>query len=123
MNHDGVKVRIELKSNELSELLQIRRDKLDELRGLGIDPFGGKYRTHASSQAHSGRVYEDKPRKSWRASTSKSVMAGRIMQKRGMGKASFAHIQDLSGKIQIYVRKDPLRRSSIQPSICWISAI
>lgn len=37
---------------EVSELLQIRRDKLDELRGLGIDPFGKKIRTHRDGRRH-----------------------------------------------------------------------
>lgn len=94
----------ELELNE-SELLQIRRNKLDELRGLGIDPFGGKYeRTHhakAILSEYDGLSTEDMDTKHAEVS-----VAGRIMTKRRMGKASFAHIQDLSGQIQIYVRED-----------------
>ncbi|WP_055105517.1 lysine--tRNA ligase [Paenibacillus ihumii] len=90
---------------EISELLQIRRDKLDELRGLGIDPFGKKYeRTHMAGdilQQYDSMTKEELEEKKVEVS-----IAGRIMAKRGMGKASFAHIQDLSGKIQIYVRQD-----------------
>ncbi|WP_332262505.1 lysine--tRNA ligase [Paenibacillus sp. GSMTC-2017] len=90
---------------ELSELLQIRRDKLDELRNLGVDPFGQKFeRSHnakAILDAHEGHSKEE-----LEAQGNKVSIAGRIMQKRGMGKAGFAHIQDLSGRIQIYVRKD-----------------
>ncbi|MFD0962065.1 lysine--tRNA ligase [Paenibacillus chungangensis] len=90
---------------ELSELLQIRRDKLDELRGLGIDPFGSKYeRTHHAQAILEEYEEVSKPELEERAV--KVSIAGRIMQKRGMGKAVFAHIQDLSGRIQIYVRKD-----------------
>ncbi|MCU6710774.1 lysine--tRNA ligase [Paenibacillus sp. J5C_2022] len=90
---------------ELSELLQIRRDKLDELRGLGIDPFGRKYeRTHHAQAILQDYEEVSKPELEERAI--KVSIAGRIMQKRGMGKAIFAHIQDLSGRIQIYVRKD-----------------
>ncbi|GGH39498.1 lysine--tRNA ligase [Paenibacillus segetis] len=90
---------------EVSELLQIRREKLDELRGLGVDPFGGKYeRTH-----NAGDILQQYDQLSKEELEEKSVevsIAGRLMAKRGMGKASFAHIQDLTGKIQIYVRQD-----------------
>jgi lysyl-tRNA synthetase class 2 len=90
---------------ELNELLVIRRNKLDELRALGIDPFGGKYeRTHAASEIL--EAYEVKSNEELEAEPIEVSIAGRIMQKRGMGKAGFAHLQDLSGKIQIYVRED-----------------
>nr|WP_042171352.1 lysine--tRNA ligase [Paenibacillus gorillae] len=94
-----------VEEQELSELLQIRRDKLDELRGLGVDPFGGKFeRTHAAKEIVS--AYEAFSKEELEEKAVTVSIAGRIMQKRGMGKAAFAHIQDLSGKIQIYVRKD-----------------
>ncbi|MBP1153516.1 MULTISPECIES: lysine--tRNA ligase [unclassified Paenibacillus] len=90
---------------ELNELLQIRRNKLDELRGMGIDPFGQKYeRTH-----HAGEIlkaYEEKTKEELEALSAEVSIAGRIMQKREMGKAGFAHLQDITGKIQIYVRAD-----------------
>jgi lysyl-tRNA synthetase, class II len=90
---------------ELNELLQIRRNKLDELRGLGIDPFGQKYeRTHLAADV--AKAYEDKTKEELEALSAEVSIAGRIMQKRGMGKAGFAHVQDITGKIQIYVRED-----------------
>ncbi|MEK4508084.1 lysine--tRNA ligase [Paenibacillus sp. FSL K6-2524] len=90
---------------EVSELLQIRRDKLDELRGLGIDPFGGKYvRTHNAGDIM--QQYDQLSKEELEEKKVEVSIAGRLMAKRGMGKASFAHIQDLSGKIQIYVRQD-----------------
>ncbi|MGG6312096.1 lysine--tRNA ligase [Paenibacillus macerans] len=90
---------------EISELLQIRRDKLDELRGLGIDPFGKKYeRTHTAGDIL--RQYDEVSKEELEEKHVEVSIAGRIMAKRGMGKASFAHLQDLSGKIQIYVRQD-----------------
>nr|WP_247682045.1 lysine--tRNA ligase [Paenibacillus sp. Marseille-P2973] len=86
-------------------MLQVRRDKLDELRGLGVDPFGGKYERTAMAgdilKQYDGLTKEELEEKQLKVS-----IAGRIMAKRVMGKASFAHIQDLSGKIQIYVRQD-----------------
>src|SRR5665647_2591438 len=90
---------------ELNELLVIRRNKLDELRALGVDPFGQKYeRTHLAKPILD--TYSEQTKEELDASAIEVRIAGRIMQKRGMGKTSFAHIQDISGKIQIYVRKD-----------------
>ncbi|SEP04837.1 lysine--tRNA ligase [Paenibacillus sp. OV219] len=98
---------------ELSELLQIRRDKLDQLRGLGIDPFGGKFeRTHHAKAIVD--AYENVSKEELEEQAIEVTVAGRIMQKRGMGKAGFAHIQDLSGKIQVYARKDTVEESQYQ---------
>jgi len=106
--NDGVNT-IE-QEEELSELLQIRRNKLDELRALGVDPFGQKFeRTHQAKDILD--AYQDTPQEELEEQAVEVSLAGRIMQKRGMGKASFAHIQDLSGKIQIYVRQDTVEES------------
>ncbi len=81
---------------DLNEMLLIRRKKLDELREKGINPFGAKFlASHKAAEVMEHfDVLEDAP----------VVVAGRIMAKRNMGKATFAHIQDFSGQIQIYVR-------------------
>ncbi|MCY9666358.1 lysine--tRNA ligase [Paenibacillus alginolyticus] len=98
---------------ELNELLVIRRNKLDELRGLGVDPFGSKYvRTHSTKEILT--AYQDKTKEELDAEQHEVSIAGRIMQKRGMGKASFAHLQDITGKIQIYVREDALDANKYQ---------
>ena len=90
---------------ELSELLQVRREKLDKLRNLGMDPFGHRFeRTHLAQDILD--QYGDKDNEELEQLAVKVRMAGRVMQKRGQGKAGFAHIQDLSGRIQIYVRLD-----------------
>lgn len=90
---------------ELSELLQIRRNKLDDLRNLGVDPFGQKFeRTHSAGDILKSNESFSKEELDERGI--EVSIAGRIMQRRGMGKAAFAHIQDLTGRIQIYVRKD-----------------
>lgn len=95
---------------ELSELLQIRRDKLDSLRELGIDPFGTKF----VRDNEAGKVmaaYVDLTKEDLDEKAVEVSLAGRIMTKRAMGKASFAHIQDLSGRIQIYVRADSVEEN------------
>jgi lysyl-tRNA synthetase class 2 len=81
---------------DLNELLVVRRGKLDELKARGIDPFGARFsRTH-KAQEITGRFPE--------LENQGVVIAGRIMTKRNMGKATFAHVQDVSGQVQIYVR-------------------
>src|SRR5690606_10700911 len=90
---------------EMNELLQIRRDKLNELIDLGVDPFGKKYvRTHSTNEVL--EQYGHLTKEQLDEMGVEVSVAGRIMQNRGMGKAVFAHIQDLQGKIQIYVRQD-----------------
>jgi lysyl-tRNA synthetase class 2 len=83
-----------------AELLRARRDKLERLRRQGVDPFGGRYeRTHTAAeirsrfdalQGHGVRV------------------AGRVMALRRHGGAAFADLQDGSGRIQLYARRDAL---------------
>ncbi len=85
---------------ELSELLKVRRHKLDELRREGVDPFGEKFvRTHLIEDVIKG--YET-------LEGQQVTLAGRIMAKRGQGKAGFSNLQDISGRIQLYTRQDEL---------------
>ena len=94
----------ELSAEQLSELLQIRRDKLTALREAGKDPFTI---TKYNVTDYSGTVkanFVDPPE--GEESTVTVSLAGRIMSKRGMGKASFADLQDKEGRIQLYIRKD-----------------
>ncbi len=84
---------------ELSEILQIRRDKLKDLQDAGRDPF---HQTKFVRSAWSQDIKND-----YDAFDGKTVtVAGRIMSKRGMGKAIFCHIKDDKGQIQLYVRSD-----------------
>ncbi|MFZ5633937.1 MAG: lysine--tRNA ligase [Bacillota bacterium] len=78
------------------ELVRVRLEKLAELREKGIDPYGGKYVRSNLAGEITGHYEGFEGRE--------VSVAGRIMAKRVMGKASFAHIQDGSGQIQIYAR-------------------
>jgi lysyl-tRNA synthetase class 2 len=90
---------------ELNDLLRVRREKLAALTEKGLDPFGTKFnRTHTAADLIS--EYGEKDKEALDGEEIEVTLAGRIMTKRGKGKAGFAHIQDLSGKIQIYVRQD-----------------
>lgn len=90
---------------ELNDQLQVRRDKMNQLRDNGIDPFGARFeRTHQSQEVIS--AYQDLTKEELEEKAIEVTIAGRMMTKRGKGKAGFAHLQDLEGQIQIYVRKD-----------------
>ncbi len=83
---------------ELSELLKLRREKLDTLHKLKINPY--KYSFKVSNYTHEILdKFED-------FENQHVSIAGRILSVRLMGKAAFFHLQDQSGKIQVYIRKD-----------------
>lgn len=90
---------------ELNDQLVVRREKMNSLREQGVDPFGKRFdRTHQSQQLV--EEYSQFEKEELEEKEIPVTIAGRIMTKRGKGKAGFAHIQDLSGQIQLYVRKD-----------------
>lgn len=94
-------------SEELNEQMRVRRDKLNEYLEVGIDPFGGKFnRTHLAKDLKEEYEQFSKEELAEKEDENKVTIAGRLMTKRGKGKAGFAHIQDVSGQIQLYVRKD-----------------
>jgi len=88
----------ELSISQLHQLQQVRREKLEELRQKGIEPFGHRYERDTMCKT----ILEDF--ESLEGQTVK--IAGRIMSKRRHGKAGFANIADLSGNIQLYFRQD-----------------
>ena len=96
-------------SEEMNDQIQVRRQKLQELYDLGIDPFGQKFdRTDVAEPLHEQWDQYSKEELKEKEDESHVTVAGRIMTKRGKGKVGFAHIQDLTGQIQLYVRKDQI---------------
>ena len=90
---------------ELNDQLIVRREKMQTLRNMGIDPFGKRFeQSHQTEELLKG--YGEIEKEELEEKNISVSIAGRIMTKRGKGKAGFAHIQDLTGQIQIYVRKD-----------------
>ncbi|NBI66426.1 lysine--tRNA ligase [Pseudoflavonifractor sp. 60] len=85
----------------LSQLLQIRRDKLKQLQDSGCDPF---QITRFVTDNDSAQIKENFDA----LEGSEVALAGRLMSKRGMGKVSFCDLQDKSGRIQLYARKDEM---------------
>lgn len=97
----------EMNHEELSDQLKVRREKLHNLREKGLDPFGKRFeRTHQTEEIIA--AYNEFEKEELEEKEVSVTIAGRIMTKRGKGKAGFAHIQDLTGQIQIYVRKDEI---------------
>ena len=92
-------------SEEMNDQMLVRRQKLQELYDLGIDPFGSKFnRSGLSSDLKEEWDKYSKEELAEKEEESHVSIAGRLMTKRGKGKAGFAHVQDLAGQIQIYVR-------------------
>jgi lysyl-tRNA synthetase class 2 len=90
-----------LSTENLSELLEIRRDKLKNLQDDGKDPFK---ETHYEISAHAKEIEDNYEQ----FEETKVSIAGRIMSKRGQGKVSFYDLQDSTGRIQMFLKKDNL---------------
>ncbi|MCQ6281897.1 lysine--tRNA ligase [Bacillus sp. EB600] len=94
-----------MSQEELNDQFIVRREKMNQMRANGIDPFGKRFeRTNLAKELI--EAYSELEHDELEAKDLSATVAGRIMTKRGKGKAGFAHIQDLSGQIQIYVRMD-----------------
>ncbi|MEJ2637113.1 MAG: lysine--tRNA ligase [Calditrichia bacterium] len=91
---------------ELNQLILQRREKLLKLKELGINPYPYKFeRTHTSVEITDNfEVLEEK----------EVSVAGRIMSNRLMGKAAFFHIQDMQGRIQVYLKKDQVGEKAFE---------
>lgn len=96
-----------MSQEELNDQLQVRRDKMNAMRERGLDPFGKRYdRSHNIKELV--EQYAELEKGDLEAKDVSVTLAGRIMTKRGKGKAGFANIQDLTGQIQVYVRVDAI---------------
>ncbi|HNU90299.1 MAG TPA: lysine--tRNA ligase [Spirochaetota bacterium] len=93
-------------SEEINELVRQRIEKIDQYRRSGINPYPPRYRrTHTTEEARGVFREDEKPKVS---------IAGRLRSKRVMGKASFAHLEDQSGQMQLYARRDDMGEESYE---------
>jgi lysyl-tRNA synthetase class 2 len=93
---------------EVNELILQRKKKLEELRKLGIEPYGRPYEvTHHASEIH--EQFKGWDAKKLEKENITCSVAGRIIAWRSFGKAAFSHLQDFTGRIQVYFRKDVLK--------------
>ena len=102
---------------DLNQLLKVRREKLAELQSAGQDPFVITKYDVSIHTADAKEAFEAKWPKPAEGEEAPEIpeeermnvsIAGRLMSKRVMGKASFGNVQDLSGNIQLYVTRDDL---------------
>jgi lysyl-tRNA synthetase class 2 len=93
-----------LELEDLNDLMRRRREELEELKKLNFNPYPPAFERKDFSRAIVESFRDEAPERTVR-------VAGRIMSIRRMGKASFCHIQDSQGKIQIYLKKDELGAS------------
>ena len=101
----------EMQHEELNEIMRVRREKLSAIAAQGIEPFGRKYSfTHHAADILAG--FETLEGQTVR-------VAGRIMAIRGHGKASFIHLMDMSGRIQLYLRQDVLGEQAYEQFHLW----
>ena len=94
-------------AQELNDQELVRRQKMNDLRERGIDPFGQRFE-RCDYSIDLKEKYKDADKEQLHEMHIPATVAGRIMSKRGKGKAGFMHIQDKYGLIQIYVRQDAL---------------
>lgn len=96
-----------MSENNLTEQQQIRRQKALQLKEKGVDPFGQAFkRTHHIKDILN--LYENLDREQLEEEKIEVTIAGRIVLKRGQGKAGFMHLQDRDAKMQVYLRQNDL---------------
>ena len=92
---------------EVNDLTEQRLKKLNELRLSGTDPYDGKFDPEAHAEDLKA-LHRNDTKEHFEADAVYTSVAGRLVAMRDFGKASFAHVQDSTGKIQIYLKKDVL---------------
>lgn len=102
---------------DTNELIAQRRAKLTDLRKQGNAYPNGFHRDALAAKLH--KQYGEKTEPELEAQPIEVKVAGRIMTRRLMGKASFVHLQDMSGKIQLYVRQDELTEDMYHAFLTW----
>lgn len=98
---------------ELTEQERIRRQKMEELRAKGVDPFGSRFNRTTTTQAIRNQ-YEQYTHDELEQMNVEVIIAGRIIRKRDQGKAGFLQLQDRDSNIQVYVRKDAIGEDAFE---------
>jgi lysyl-tRNA synthetase, class II len=89
-----------------NDLVRQRREKLDALRGRGVDPFGARFPVTQLAQSLTERL--EKSSEDELKAFGPVSLAGRLVAMRDHGKTAFAHLMDRTGRIQLYARADQL---------------
>jgi lysyl-tRNA synthetase class 2 len=90
---------------EENEQIQVRKKKLEDIKAMGINPYGQRYDVKDKA-SDINASFGEKTKEELEADKVHITAAGRIVAFRSFGKAAFAHIQDSTGRVQIYMKKD-----------------
>ena len=99
---------------KLSDQEIVRREKLEFLRDQGIDPFGQRFDRNFNTQTIKDKFDKYSKEELHDMDAGEIIIAGRIMTKRGKGKAGFIHIMDQFGQVQLYIRLDVIGEDSFE---------
>ena len=102
------------KEEKLNDQMVVRREKMNALRDKGIDPFGHRFAPDHDISSDIRAKYGDSSEELLAQQQNEVTIAGRMIAKRGSGKASFADLLDRGGKIQFYVRQDIVGEDTYQ---------
>lgn len=102
------------KEEKLNDQMLVRRQKMDALREQGIDPFGHRFAPDHDISTEIRAKYGNDSEELLAQQQNEVTIAGRMIAKRGSGKASFADLLDRGGKIQFYVRQDVVGEETYQ---------
>jgi lysyl-tRNA synthetase, class II len=104
-------VELSMSQEDLNDQFLVRREKMNTMRENGLDPFGKRFdRTNSIQELI--EQYGELEKEDLEGKSVAVSLAGRMMTKRGKGKAGFANIQDLTGQIQVYIRQDAIGEDS-----------
>jgi lysyl-tRNA synthetase class 2 len=98
-----------IETGEAQHVIEARREKLDKLNELGIEPYAYSYPVDSSAEEAQQRFLD-----AGEAAGVTARLAGRVRSLRGHGKTTFAHLEDISGRIQIYFRRDGVGERSYE---------
>ena len=113
MNEQNLNQEVELTEEDINKLIKVRMEKLEELQNNGKDPFQIVKFDNKDNSKDIKEKFVD-PVEGEEAEPVEVTIAGRLMAKRGHGKASFCDLQDMYGRIQIYVKMDEVGAESYE---------
>ena len=98
---------------DLGQLVKLRREKVDELRGMGISPYTNRFHINTTLSALVEQ-YSEKSKEELDEKSSEYITAGRMMSRRKHGKTTFVNIKDASGDIQVFINKTSLGETAYE---------
>ena len=98
---------------ELGQLVKLRREKLDELREMGVSPYINRFKINTNI-ASLVEKYSEKSKEELDDKSSEYITAGRMMSRRKHGKTTFVNIKDVSGDIQVFINKTSLGEAAYE---------